>query len=127
MRLAVVGSRNCQSPHLVKLWLDKVLAKQADGLVIISGGAKGVDTLATDWATANNVPFRVYLPDWDKYGKSAGFKRNYTIWDNADAGIAFWDGNSKGTAHSFDIAAIQGKPLTVVMTFKQRIGGIKGV
>jgi hypothetical protein len=56
----------------------------------------------------------VYLPEWDKYGKSAGFRRNTTIWNNADQGVAFWDGVSRGTAHSFDIAAAQNKPLQIV-------------
>jgi len=123
-RLAVVGSRTCESPHLIPIWLNKFLASHHNNLIIVSGGAKGVDTLATDWAKAHNVPTDIYLPNWSSQGPSAGFIRNHAIWGNADMGIAFWDGFSRGTAHSFTLANKHAKPLIIVLTHKQSIGGM---
>ena len=102
-RLAVVGSRGFESKALVFDELSKLFVKcyaNKQQLVIISGGARGVDSWAAEWARDNNVECVVHLPEWDLHGKSAGFKRNHTIWDDATCGIAFWDGKSKGTEHS---------------------------
>lgn len=57
-----------------------------------------------------------YLPDWDKYGKSAGFKRNTTIVEACDTLLAFWDGKSRGTQDSIAKAEKLGK-LTIVITY----------
>lgn len=111
-RLAVVGTRWFDDfDTLVKI-LDRLrLVLQID--VIISGGAEGVDSMAEHYAKVNGIPTEIYLAEWDKYGKGAGFRRNKTIWDNSDIFLVIWDGESKGTAHSFDIAKKQGKDLYV--------------
>lgn len=114
MRLAVVGSRNCNDYGLVHVALSRYLDVYGESLVIVSGGAKGADSLAARFARENNLELIEHLPDWNRFGKSAGFKRNWLIWQDADAGVAFWDGISRGTAHSFDIAKQQGKSLEVV-------------
>lgn len=116
-RLAVVGSRGFISKLLVFEILSDALRKaQANNqtITVISGGAKGVDSWAIQWAKSNNLNYVVHLPDWDIHGRSAGFKRNYTIWNDSTCGIAFWDGKSKGTEHSFKIAKDQNKPLRVI-------------
>lgn len=127
LRLAVVGSRNFTGVAafaLLAAHLDRIQAS-AKGLelVIVSGGADGADSLAENWAHSRGCYVDIYKPDWKTHGRSAGFKRNTTIWANADAGIAFWDGESKGTQHSFGIAKRMGKPLTIVLTHDQMIGG----
>ena len=117
-RLAVVGSRGFGSRALVFEELDKLRNKAIENdqsLVIVSGGARGVDSWAIEFAIARDVEYIEHLPDWDLHGKSAGFKRNHTIWDDATCGIAFWDGQSKGTEHSFKIAENQDKALKVVV------------
>ena len=45
-----------------------------------------------------------YPADWDTYGKSAGYRRNQLMADNADALVAFWDGQSRGTGHMINLA-----------------------
>jgi hypothetical protein len=113
MRLAVIGSRNLQDFALVVQVLDRYRAQHRE-LSFVSGGAVGADTLAAKYAVEHNIPIKVFLPEWDKYGKRAGFIRNTIIWNHADAGVAFWDGVSRGTEHSFHIAAAQNKPLEIV-------------
>lgn len=71
---------------------------------VVSGGARGADLLGEDYAILNNLPIKQYLADWTMYGKSAGMKRNKLMADNADALIAFWDGQSTGTKNMIEIA-----------------------
>ena len=75
---------------------------------IVSGGARGVDTLAIVLADDKKIPCKVFPAEWEKYGKSAGYKRNVVMGDYADALIAVWDGESRGTKHMIDIAKDKG-------------------
>ncbi|QQS32986.1 MAG: hypothetical protein IPM50_15290 [Acidobacteriota bacterium] len=75
---------------------------------IVSGGARGVDTLARLYAQSNGIEFTESLAGWDRYGKRAGFLRNCVMVGAADAVIAVWDGESRGTKHSIDYARLQG-------------------
>jgi len=107
MRLAIVGSRSIKTADL-----DKLIPVKPD--VIVSGGAVGVDTLAEVWARKNGIQTLVFKPEWNKYGRSAAFRRDYTIVDNADAVLALWDGISKGTMHTVNYARSVGKPVQLV-------------
>ena|SRR3990172_8219908 len=77
---------------------------------IVSGGANGVDFLGEQMAKRCMLQCTVFPADWDKYGKSAGYKRNIQMAEYADALIAVWDGKSKGTKHMIDIMEKMGKP-----------------
>ena len=112
MKLAVVGSQTFSSYDTLSIVLDEI-RKLYEITVIVSGGAKGADSLAEIYAADNNITTDIYPAEWDKYGKGAGFIRNKTIWDNSDLGVAFWDGKSKGTAHSFKLSEKQSKILYV--------------
>ena len=112
MRLAVLGSRGFEDyPKLEKI-LD-IIVPQFKVNTIVSGGARGADSLAEKYATKSGLELDVYPADWDKHGKSAGYIRNVDIWNNSDMGIAFHDGQSKGTEHSFDLAKKQNKKLFI--------------
>lgn len=68
--------------------------------VVVCGKARGADTLGEEYAKANDIPvlpFPVLPHEWKTIGKSAGHLRNQKMADNADALIAFWDGESRGT------------------------------
>ena len=110
MKLAVIGSRSINDYILVRNILMKI-----DGIdEIVSGGADGVDSLAKLYAHNNNIKLTVFYPDWGKYGRSAGYKRNRQIVDYADRVLAFWDGESVGTTHSFKLAKDMGKPIEII-------------
>lgn len=85
--------------------------KQEDITEIISGGARGVDRLGEKFAKIGNIKLTVIKPNWKKYGKKAGFLRNKEMVDKADALIAIWDGKSKGTKHTIDLARKKGIPI----------------
>ena len=78
------------------------------------GGAKGADKLSEKWADDNNIDKDIYYPDWNKYGKKAGYIRNQSIIENSDRVIAFWDGSSKGTSHSINLAKKDDKPYKII-------------
>jgi predicted Rossmann fold nucleotide-binding protein DprA/Smf involved in DNA uptake len=90
MRIAIVGSRNLTVEDIGKYLPDGVCE-------IVSGGAKGVDSCAAQYAKANKIPLKEFLPEYEKYGRAAPIVRNRQIVQYADCVIVFWDGESKGT------------------------------
>lgn len=75
---------------------------------VVSGKARGVDTMGEQWAKENNIPIKEFPADWKKFGRSAGPRRNEEMGDYADALIAVWDGESKGTKHMIDYSKNKG-------------------
>ncbi len=110
MKIAIVGSRDY--PDLQAVW-DYVESLPLD-TVIVSGGARGVDSIAEDCAFARGMDTLIFPAEWDKYGKSAGFRRNERIVAECDRLVAFWDGTSRGTQHSIELARKAGKLVTVI-------------
>ena len=95
MKVAVIGSRGlCVSD------LGKYLPE--DPTEIVSGGARGVDTSAKEYALSHGIKLTEFLPEYEKYGRSAPLKRNITIIEYADIVLAFWDGKSRGTKFVID-------------------------
>ena len=94
--------------------IQAVIAALPAGTVIVSGGAAGVDRIAEDYAHRHELSVLVYHPDWQAHGKAAGAKRNQQIVDRADRVIAFWDGKSKGTKITIDMARRAGKLVEIV-------------
>jgi len=99
MKLAVIGSRTFSYYTFMCSVLD-----QYEITMIISGGARGADTLAEKYAKDHDIPIMTYSADWKRFGRSAGNQRNFQIIDDCDEVVAFWDGESKGTDHSIGYA-----------------------
>ena len=70
-RVIICGGRDFNNKELCFKMLGKYLSG-IDNLEIISGHAKGADTLAEEYASAHNLAVCLFKPDWNKYGKSAG-------------------------------------------------------
>lgn len=96
MRIIVAGGRNFADYDLLSSKLDFYLSK-TENPIIVCGEAKGADALGKKYALERNIPVLSFPAEWEKYGKSAGFKRNQVMSDNADCLVAFWDGKSLGT------------------------------
>lgn len=111
MKVAIVGSRTIHDANILELAIKE---SKFDIIMVISGGAIGVDTLAEQWAARNNMATLIFRPRWDMYGKKAGFIRNERIAREADACIAIWDGTSKGTESTIDLFNKLNKPIYVV-------------
>ncbi len=108
MKVAVIGSRNLIVEDL-GIYLPQGVSE------IVSGGAKGIDSCAREYAKLNNIKLTEFLPEYKKYGKSAPLKRNLQIIDYADSVIAFWDGQSKGTKYVIDKCKKKNKKVTVFL------------
>jgi hypothetical protein len=111
MKLAIIGSRGYNNYEQVSAILNEY---KSQVVLVISGGAKGADTLGEKWALENNIETLIFPADWDKYGKRAGYIRNEDIVKNCDFVIAFWDGKSKGTANSIALANKYNKPIKII-------------
>lgn len=111
-KIVVCGSRSIIDYDLLKNTLDRLIDKTSD--TIISGGAKGVDQLAEKYAKENKILWEVIKPDWEKFGKSAGIKRNIIMIDMADKVIAIWNGLSPGTNCSIDYAKKHNKLMEII-------------
>lgn len=109
-KIAVVGSRGFDDYNKMKKILDGFDIK-----LIVSGGAKGADSLAERYAVENDIETIIFEPEWNKYGMKAGYLRNIKIVDSADIIIAFWDGESKGTLHSINWAKKTKKGIRLVL------------
>lgn len=103
MKLIVAGSRDFNDYQLLKIKVDKARSMYPID-TIISGTARGADSLGIKYAHEHGLKVERYPAEWKKYGKSAGYKRNVQMAEVADALLAFWDGNSRGTKHMINIA-----------------------
>ena len=97
MKVAVIGSRN-----LTNVEISKYIPENTEE--IISGGARGIDTLAEAWADKNGISKIIIKPEYEKFKRGAPLKRNEKIVELADIIIALWDGKSRGTKFTIDYA-----------------------
>lgn len=105
MKVIIAGGRSFDNYELLKSKCDKLLSlTPPQDLIIVSGAAKGADKLGEKYAQDNNLNVKQFPADWDQFGRSAGYIRNEEMAKYADALIAFWDGESKGTKHMIDLA-----------------------
>lgn len=102
MKTIIAGSRDINDLRL----LEKAIEDSGFNITeVICGGARGVDNLGRKWAgNGNRTPVKMFPAQWNKFGKSAGYRRNVQMADYGEALIALWDGKSKGTKHMIDIA-----------------------
>lgn len=105
-KVIVAGCRDFDDYGLLCESCDRLLAQkhQTHDIVIVSGTARGADTLGERYAQERGYAVEQYPADWQREGKAAGFIRNAQMASVADALIAFWDGQSRGTAHMIELA-----------------------
>jgi hypothetical protein len=111
LRVIVAGGRGFDSYLTMAAVLSHLFSKaitRGDDITIISGTARGADQKGELYAARNQLKCDKYPADWDNHGRSAGYKRNTVMADNATHLVAFWDGVSRGTKHMIDIARAKG-------------------
>lgn len=110
MRTIIAGSRGITDYRLVEVAANTCPWKIT---MVVSGTARGVDTLGERWALEHGLPVMRFPADWSTYGRSAGLRRNVTMADYSDALLALWDGESRGTAHMIECARERGLTIQV--------------
>ena len=119
MKLAIIGSRDFDNYELVARTIGThfyymLNCVEMNDNEIISGGAKGADTLGKTYAKNCGLKYTEFPALWSKHGRAAGFIRNRQIIDACDIVLAFWDGKSRGTEHSINLAKQAKKPTFIV-------------
>lgn len=123
LRVIIAGSRDFNDYKLLKKSAIEIITKKTmlpDLTRIISGGARGADTLGERFANEMGLEISRFISDWDGFGKRAGYVRNaemakFAVEDDNDGMlIAFWDGKSRGTKHMIDLAKRYGLEVHVV-------------
>lgn len=114
-KIIVAGSRGFNDYDLLEKELTKILwGKSTRSTMIVSGTARGADKLGELYAKNHGCEVALFPAEWDKYGKSAGYRRNADMAKFADACVVFWDGISKGTKHMIDLANKEGLELHII-------------
>lgn len=123
LRIVIAGSRDFNDYELLKREVLNIVKhdnRPKDYVKVISGGARGADTLGEQFAKEFGLEIKRFIPDWDGLGKRAGYVRNaemakFAVKDgNYGVLVAFWDGISKGTKHMIDLANKHGLEVHVV-------------
>lgn len=106
MRVLVCGGRDYKDYEVLKDTLGSL-----DISYIISGGAKGADALGEQYALEHNIPYVIFMAQWDTYGKKAGYIRNAEMLEKGkpDMVVAFPGGN--GTKMMKRLAYESGVPV----------------
>ena len=114
IQLAIVGSRTITDEEFVFEKLD-FYTKNMKDITVVSGGAKGIDTIAEKWARQKDYKTEIFLPEYDKYpGKLAPIIRNKTIMENSTHCIAFIKDSSKGTLNAIENAEKLGLKIRII-------------
>lgn len=113
--IVIAGSRDYNNFKEAKKFIDFCISKikKENTLIFVSGGCSGADMLGERYAKEKGYKVERYPAEWDKYGKSAGSKRNKKMAEISDYVICFWDGKSKGTKSMIDFAKQLNKPIRI--------------
>lgn len=123
MKTIIAGSRDIDNYQLV---LDAISESGFQISHVVSGGARGVDALAERYARENEIPITIFYAQWKKYAsfgqtKRAGHDRNKTMSENAEALIAVWNSESRGTASMIENAREKGLKIYVKKVEKSTV------
>jgi len=114
MKLAIVGDRHYRNYGKFSKRVDKFIKENGKPTLIISGGARGVDHMAEQYAAEHEIPTKIFPADWEQFGRAAGPIRNADIVNACTHVLAFMKSGSKGTMSTVKIAAEVNKPRTVI-------------
>ena len=112
MKIAIIGSRETGNSNFEQELKNRGLVFGSD--TIISGGARGIDTLAAMYARKHGMKLLEFRPDYATFGRGATFVRNRLIVDMADVVVAFWNGKSRGTKYTIEYAKKKYVPVILI-------------
>lgn len=106
VKLIIAGGRDYDNYNELERVTDYMLSNliTTHKIVIVSGGARGADSLAVQYAQIRGYELITMPADWTLHGKSAGYIRNAQMAEVATHLLAFWDGKSRGTANMIQVA-----------------------
>lgn len=102
-KVIIAGGRDFDDYNYLCAICDLYLSDY-DSIEIVSGTARGADSLGEKYACAKGYSIQRFPADWNTWGKRTGYIRNSQMATYSDVLIAFWDGKSRGTKNMIDIA-----------------------
>lgn len=112
LKIIIAGGRDYSDYKRLETIMDNIIGDRTD-VEIVTGMASGADFYGLVYANRKGLPVAKFPANWDKYGKSAGFRRNSEMGQYADVLVAFWDYNSRGTKHMIDLMKAFKKPMKI--------------
>lgn len=102
--IIIAGGRDFSDYELLKQSMSEHFPELVENTntKVISGCARGADSLGIKWANEFNKYTYLYPAEWERFGKRAGFMRNVEMSLIGNYLLAFWDGKSKGTKHMIE-------------------------
>lgn len=115
-RIIIAGSRKFSDYGLLKAKMNHLIEALPQAPLVISGTARGADQLGERWAAETGLTCHRMPADWDRHGKSAGYRRNEDMARHATHCVVCWDGNTihSGSFHMINIAQSHRLPLRIV-------------
>ncbi len=116
MEYGVIGSRDFKGKVYDNLdYISEILSRYDDMDVLVSGGSKGVEALAKEWADENEVEFCLVPPNINFHGYRKAFVvRNTEIISRCDRMVIFWDGMTPGIMDTLGQSMLLGKPVDLM-------------
>lgn len=116
MKILICGSRNFTDTGPIAEVIDKLPTETK----VIVGDATGADNIAQYLAhQRGDLIVEIFFADWDKFGKSAGPKRNIEMLEQKpDRVYAFPIGDSVGTWHTIREAEKRNIPVSIYEKIK---------
>ena len=126
-RVIIAGTRTFNDYNLLKESCEYLLRESMEKqqIIIVSGHARGTDTMGERFAKEHGLPCEYYPANWQIHGRAAGPIRNKEMANNADALIAFWDGHSRGTRSMINLARKMGLQVAICRYDKQKQTGMQ--
>lgn len=129
MKLIIFGDRKINSLEILEEAIAHFKIDLSTITEIVSGEAKGADTLGEDLGKKHNIKIKQFKPDWKniktpgaviksnaygKYNANAGFDRNQQMVEYADCGLALQtNGETNGTQDCIKRLQKAGKPVFI--------------
>lgn len=116
-KLMVCGSRSITDKAKIFAQIEAFWSTELNSssdIIVVEGGAKGVDQIAGEWASSKGLEVDVHKPDYKKYARGAPIRRNEEMVKISDIILVLWDGVSKGSQNSIDLCQTYGKKYKIV-------------
>ena len=118
-KIIIAGGRDFDDFKSMYIILNKLKWKEDD--IIISGTARGADSLGERYAEIKGLSVKQFPAKWEEYGKKAGFIRNEEMAIYSTGAIIFWDGKSRGTKSMIELMKKYNKPFKIIYYKKRDI------
>jgi hypothetical protein len=119
MKVIVAGSRDIKNVTLVHEFIDRSPFEITE---LVCGGAAGVDRIGEQWAKNHKIPVKLFTPHYHVMNPLvAPLLRNVDMAKYADALLAVWKDESRGTKHMIDQMGKLGKPFAVIELYGDEI------